>query len=171
MAVAMVAMLAFGGTYAYFTASAGAAIESGSVTTGHVELGLGSNKTITKFANDYAVPGDTLWDISIDVDNKSNVKTYIFADWTLTNTDGLVLETTASTWTAVPGHANAFYVEAAANTDQTFTTKIVLATSNDNTKMDKTISCSVSFKSIQFDHFDDAQAAYEAWKADGSVAA
>ena len=167
----MVAMLAFGGTYAYFTASAGEAIQSDKVTTGHVELGLGENKTITKdFDGSFAVPGDTLWDLTIDVDNKSNVKTYIFADWTLTNEGGLTLETTASSWAEVPGHDGAFYVEAEAGVDQTFTTKIVLATSNDNTKMDKEITCSVAFKTIQFDHFTDAKTAYEAWTANGATA-
>ena len=71
----MVAMLAFGGTYAYFTATAGEAM-SGDFTTATVQLG---NNTMFTFTDDKVVSGQKIVeDGTVTVTNKSNVATYIF---------------------------------------------------------------------------------------------
>ncbi len=73
MAVVMVAMLAFGGTYAYFTASTSA--KSTSFTTGKVVLtNSGANITVI---SDKVVPGDTIINDVISYTNGSDVNTYI----------------------------------------------------------------------------------------------
>ena len=56
MAVAMVAMLAFGGTFAYFTATA--TDRSGSAKTGYVKLS--SNDAFAKIVKENIMPGDTI---------------------------------------------------------------------------------------------------------------
>ena len=86
MAIAMVAMLAFGGTYAYFTANAAGSTTSG-VKTGIVEI-TNTDPTDKIAANAKVVTGSYIFgsktgdvetEASIAVNNKSNVKTYIFA--------------------------------------------------------------------------------------------
>ena len=56
MAVAMVAMLAFGGTFAYFTATA--TDRSGSAKTGYVKLS--SNDAFATIVKENIMPGDTI---------------------------------------------------------------------------------------------------------------
>ncbi|MBE5741619.1 MAG: hypothetical protein E7351_03750 [Clostridiales bacterium] len=70
MAIAMVAMLAFGGTYAYFTATA-TAQESGTVTLGTVKL---TSSAATTFITDVtAMPGDTILEggVTLSVDGST----------------------------------------------------------------------------------------------------
>ncbi len=61
MAIAMVAMLAFGGTYAYFTATASK--KTGTITTGTVKLTGGELTTIATTEN--VLPGDAV--LSADI--------------------------------------------------------------------------------------------------------
>ena len=72
MAIAMVAMLAFGGTYAYFTATA--TERSGSVTTGVIRLKSGGSVN----SSTTAVYGDVIVkEISFD-NSDTTVQSYIF---------------------------------------------------------------------------------------------
>ena len=64
MAILMVAMLAFGGTYAYFTANANVA-NGGSFTTGKVILT--ADGSISLATEKKVVPGDTVFDSSKSV--------------------------------------------------------------------------------------------------------
>lgn len=81
MAILMVAMLAFGGTYAYFTASATGATQTAKM--GHVKLG--ANGTLTATSGNL-VPGDTLFTGNVGFQNNSNVKTIVLAKFALTYT-------------------------------------------------------------------------------------
>ena len=82
MAIAMVAMLAFGGTYAYFTASSAAA--GSNVTTGVVSVRVGANATITKTG---AVTNTKVLDaVTINAD-QTTVKAYVFVTFDATITD------------------------------------------------------------------------------------
>ena len=73
MAVVMVAMLAFGGTYAYFTANTSA--KEAEFTTGKVMLtNSGGSFQVTA---DKVVPGDTIIDQAVSYKNGSDVNTYI----------------------------------------------------------------------------------------------
>ena len=69
----MVAMLAFGGTYAYFTANTSA--KEAEFTTGKVMLtNSGGSFQVTA---DKVVPGDTIIDQAVSYTNGSDVNTYI----------------------------------------------------------------------------------------------
>ena len=163
----MVAMLAFGGTFAYFTATA-TKIDSDTVTTGTVAIANGEGASITKtFTADYAVPGDTLWTVNVTLNSTSNVKTYIFAIWELTNESNATLTVSPpSGWTPLTDGESSnvegvYYQEVEADTDSvSYASNVVFATSNGNNMQGKTISCSLQFHASQFDHFDDAYAAY-----------
>lgn len=73
MAVVMVAMLAFGGTYAYFTATSASRVSKFKVGT----VALKSNATF-KTVDKNVVPGDVILDnATISYINESNVNTYI----------------------------------------------------------------------------------------------
>ena len=75
----MVAMLAFGGTYAYFTATAGA--KSGTATTGIVKLGTNSAATLVKTE---VVSGEELVESgAVQVTNESNVDVWVFVTFTV----------------------------------------------------------------------------------------
>ena len=81
----MVAMLAFGGTFAYFTATANNA--TGSVTTGTVKLENKTGAAITRTSTEDIVPGAYLYGTAaayqeIELTNSSDVATYVFAKFT-----------------------------------------------------------------------------------------
>ena len=80
MAVAMVAMLAFGGTFAYFTATTTEA--SDTATTGTVKLGA---NTIATLVDTNVVSGQQLFGESskVQVTSASNVDTYVFITFTV----------------------------------------------------------------------------------------
>ena len=80
MAVVMVAMLAFGGTYAYFTATAAAV--SKEATTGTVKLGANSAATLvtTKVVSGQELIAE---DSSVQVTSESNVATWVFVTFTV----------------------------------------------------------------------------------------
>ncbi len=87
----MVAMLAFGGTYAYFTASA--TDKTGSITTGHVKLSVdGEGSTFTGIANN-VLPGDELFsdDATLTVTTTDTTGNYVAIRFTITAASGLTL--------------------------------------------------------------------------------
>ena len=102
MAVVMVALLAFGGTYAYFTASAKDI--TGTVTFGEVKLNA-AGSTFTAQSN--VVPGTKFASGLIEVDNHATVPTYIVVkmsvkyvgDYYTRTADGKWTETTDGTIT------------------------------------------------------------------------
>ena len=188
MAVVMVAMLAFGGTYAYFTAQATKV--TGSVTTGTVLL---QNNAVT-FATDKIVPGMEILgkDQKISVKNSSDVETYIFVKLTLAS-DGLTLKDTApaadgdaqlvvtlaktgdnANFTKLDGQTGVYYIKTAAvatATDIDFATSIVfqgMSNSVDTTAgslMGKTINVTVESKAIQAFSFTGDTAVADAFAA------
>ena len=112
----MVAMLAFGGTFAYFTATT--TEKSGTVTTGTVQLG---ENTMATLVADKVVSGQQIFSASskVQVTSKSNVDTWVFITFdaeldggtrvgNLGDIDGegdYYLDITqASGWDAVTGH-------------------------------------------------------------------
>ena len=130
----MVAMLAFGGTFAYFTAETGNV--TGGATVGTVEITTGATTTITA-ASTYAVPGATIYDDeSITLKSNSTVDTYVFAtltaqidgqdlfvrtgtdpDYTYASAISAELgSVTASTWAAVSGHDGVYGYRVPAST-------------------------------------------------------
>ena len=87
MAVVMVAMLAFGGTYAYFTATA--TKKTGTVTTGHVKLSA-NGATFTGIQTD-VLPGDALFDsnATLTIDTTDGAGNYVAIRFTITGGEGL----------------------------------------------------------------------------------
>ena len=109
MAIAMVAMLAFGGTYAYFTATATA--DAGTVTTATVQLNAASEVTLT--ADTKILPGETIVAADkIAATNLSDAPTWVFAkievkattivDGTPTEYEGWKYEANTATANQVP---------------------------------------------------------------------
>ena len=83
MAVAMVAMLAFGGTFAYFTAST--TDKSGTITTGKVQLNA-SGDFVAELNN--IMPGDEITNGKITLSTaESTEATYVAIRYTITAND------------------------------------------------------------------------------------
>lgn len=79
MAIVMVAMMAFGGTYAYFTATADTT--TATVGTGTIAVKMGSIATIS---NKYVASGAELLGtgkVTADVDASTNVSTWLFVEF------------------------------------------------------------------------------------------
>ena len=87
MAVVMVAMLAFGGTYAYFTATA--TKKTGEVSTGHVMLNA-NGATFTGIQTD-VLPGDALFDsnATLTIDTTDTAGNYVAIRFTITGGENL----------------------------------------------------------------------------------
>ena len=79
----MVAMLAFGGTFAYFTATTGS-VGANDIKTATVQLGANSVAGLVKTD---IQSGSKIAD-SVTVTNKSDVKTYIFVTFTVSMNKG-----------------------------------------------------------------------------------
>ena len=79
MGIVMVAMLAFGGTFAYFTASATKA-EAKDIKTAYLQV---KENTVTKAATTNVVPGDTIVS-GATFKTDSNVATYAVVKFTVT---------------------------------------------------------------------------------------
>ena len=184
----MVAMLAFGGTFAYFTATTTA--KSGTFTTGTVNLTAGEYKITT----DTLVPGDAIIDQAVTYENKSNVKTYVFVKYTVEKAADSEVELPADTtaeslvkatglgegWTELTGVDGVYYKALDAATEDTkaltFATALVLnpelvSNSHDGTigsLMNIKLTVTISARSIQQNGFTDTesktavQQAYEA---------
>ena len=84
MAIAMVALLAFGGTYAYFTATA-TDVASENLKTGYVKLS--TNATAESTFVSTVLPGEKLMkeDITYTVDTTDENGNYVFVKITLTS--------------------------------------------------------------------------------------
>ena len=172
MAVVMVAMLAFGGTYAYFTATASQ--KTGEITTGHVKLSAdGEGATITNIKDD-VLPGDALFgsDLTLTVDVTGDQGAYVAIKFTITGGTGLsisadsIVAASGNGWYKT-GTDNVYIYGSNATTAvaQTATvtvplTKLVIPTSvNDDwvqgedtstgNLMDATISVTLEAKAIQ----------------------
>ncbi len=94
MAIIMVAMLAFGGTYAYFTATT--TDNKPTFITGTVQLAANTVNVLD--SGSYAVSGTKVITSDIAVNNMSNVKTYIFMKLSakFTESDGTTVVTGAT---------------------------------------------------------------------------
>ena len=134
MAVVMVAMLAFGGTYAYFTATA-TTKTTGEFTTGSIKLESNDDASFTASLTN-VVPGDELSTGALTLETTSSgTDSYIAIKVTITATDssdaslslaGTSLESpsgllsgtpyTGSTWVAGTGNYTNVFVLAATTT-------------------------------------------------------
>lgn len=140
MAVVMVAMLAFGGTYAYFTATA-TKKTTGDFTTGSIKLEANDEATFVTGLTD-VVPGDALTTGPLTLTTTSKgTDSYIAIKVTIKATDAkgatLVLDgtslesakgllatepTTGSTWVAGSGNYTNVFVLAATDTPKAVAT-------------------------------------------------
>ena len=175
----MVAMLAFGGTFAYFTATT--AGYTGSATLGTVSL---KDDAATQIKiQGLCVPGDKLVDNkAVTLTNASDVDTYIFVTFKVESTlpeaakDKITGTIAGEGWTALTGEANVYYIDAAASTNYTGTVNISisadLAENNHDGQtgealhyMGKTITVTFDARSIQKSGFNNVSDAYAAVKA------
>ena len=167
MAIAMIAMLAFGGTYALFTANAAAATSS-EVTTGTVKLDAGATATLavtyaTEPGADDAellLPGDTVT-LTTNIANNSTVKVYVFAKINIDDTIGLFTDYTPDGWTALEGEDKVYWTTLAAEGEGTrtagFTAEIEYDPSTGNvsngatagTAMGQTTTITARFAAVQ----------------------
>ena len=191
MAVAMVAMLAFGGTYAYFTASS-KAVENKELKTGIVQVTVGDvvNVTDTTLVTKHKV----LEAVNVSA-GATNVKTYFFVtfDMTITGSDGVEIEDhseilnaaaaiNTTDWKAVTGVDNVYYQlwESAESFDGAFTSTALTVTADPHwaeddeqpVEMGATISITLKAEAIQaFNGYDDSGVAQDfanaeaAWEA------
>ncbi len=161
MGIVMVAMLAFGGTFAYFTAKSNT-VPAQEITMAHVTLTKDSAKaTLEMSQRTAALPGDSL-SLSAEVENSSNRKVYIFVQVLTTNdsTIGLDLTGTVTDWTAaeVTGYENVYYTTTEAAGKVTWTKEATLTETGNSESvngavagnMDKTITINVVFAATQF---------------------
>ena len=125
MAVAMVAMLAFGGTYAFFTATATTASET--VKTGYVKLAAGSN-VATVITKDSVLPGSEILTANLvyTVDTTDAAGNYVAIKITLTTGDDtkdaalkLTDMTPGSAWTSAGD--GVYYIATAVKDGETAT--------------------------------------------------
>ena len=183
----MVAMLAFGGTFAYFTATTTQA--SDTATTGTVQLGA---NTMATLVDTNVVSGQKLFgaDSKVQVTSKSNVDTWVFITFSATMNGGTLVESLgqmdaegeyyleisqASGWDPVAEHAGVLgrkVTAAEANTPIDVCTGIKfygMSASTESTLgtiMGKTITVTITSEAIQAIGEDDgtemtAQEAYE----------
>ena len=182
----MVAMLAFGGTFAYFTAKT--TEKSGNVTTGTVQLG---ENTMATLVADKVVSGQQLFDADskVLVTSKSNVDTWVFITFSATMDGGTRVDSLdemdadgeyyldidqAAEWAEVTGHPGVLHRRVDANTAApmdvctgiTFYGMSASTESAVGTIMNKTITVTITSEAIQVIGEDDgtemtAQEAYE----------
>ena len=188
MAVAMVAMLAFGGTFAYFTATA--LNKTGTITTGKVQL-RASGDFVADLTN--VMPGDEITDGKITLSTEASTEaTYIAIRYTITakdsekqdisdlstinldavldshwiesGTDGIyVYSSTSNEATAVPSGTTIDVTTAAlvfdAEDNWTQGASGDLNASSDKKLMGATITITIESRSIQSSGFENAAAA------------
>ena len=191
MGIVMVAMLAFGGTFAYFTATNSS--KNASFTTGTVKLGANTVATVEGLA----VSGKSVLDGAVTVASASNVDTYVFVTFTVGKIDGaepvankaaydaatgeayFVQYEVGSDWTAITGKTGVYGKKVAANTSDPLTVcdSIVFWGKSASTEaatgslMGKSIKIEIVSEAIQaFSEatqaaFADANAAYNALHA------
>lgn len=118
MAIAMVALLAFGGTYAYFTAQVNT-MGTTSFKTGKVSLKAKEALTIVADGA-VVVPGDKIIDKAVTYTNESTVPTYVAVVVTMTvagkpvtdkdAVDDIISLAVTGTWDAIVEGNNIVYV-------------------------------------------------------------
>ena len=162
----MVALLAFGGTYAYFTATT-ASKETNAVTTGIVNLGADTAATLS-ITKTKLLPKDTVT-LEASVSNGSDVDTIVYVqiklDKSSITADSASLTLPAPTgWTLVEGQDDIYSKELTAGAKAELSAEAVFdcdANSadgvQDTTAMGQDIKVTVAFGSIQKDFVTDAK--------------
>ena len=161
MGIVMVAMLAFGGTFAYFTAKSNA-VEAQKITMAHVTLKANSaTASLTMSQQNAALPGDAV-KLTAEVENASNRKVYIFVQIKTANdsTMGLDLTGESGEWKAatVEGFSNVYYITSEAAAKVTWEKEATLTETGNSTSdngvvagnMDKIITITVKFAATQY---------------------
>lgn len=178
MGIVMVAMLAFGGTFAYFTATTTA--KTGTFKTGTVNLAAG-DYTISSST---LVPGDDIVATAIKYTNSSDVKTYVFVKYTVapkentTLPEGITVDKLVTATKLGDGwedytttQAGVYYkIVESTETELTFAEGIKLnpdlaSNSHDGTKgtaMGIELTITIQARSIQFANTTDVATAYAA---------
>ena len=104
MAIALIALLAFGGTYAYFTATS--ADKTGTITTGKISLKSG---TVTSLDKEGVMPGEELFK-AVSFSNESTGNSYVFVKIDIkagdTDLKDYITVTTAEGWTKYAAESN-----------------------------------------------------------------
>ena len=192
MAIAMVAMLAFGGTYAYFTAESFTKGIEGSATLGTIALDESATKfEYTKMVEN-VLPGETLFtdedgdpaNATLTIVDNSNRASYIFIEVSYSivksndeqvTEEGLpTLSLTGATGT-LTDNTDVYYIlttevaedgEAGAEYELTGI-NIEIPTAWDNSFEGAEITLSFTIKSIQAAGFDSADDAYAQYQENG----
>jgi len=110
MAIAMIALLAFGGTYAYFTAVSNEFTSQEGLKTATIKLGTTGSATLTITEEDYIflLPGDAV-SMTATVQNESDEKIWAFCTFKLTNApEGSLELAPGDDWTLVDGTTNVY---------------------------------------------------------------
>lgn len=177
LSLILVAVLAFGGTYAYFTASANA---SDTITMGNLVLNDGTAALTFDLTNDEVVPGQVI----INETNKltlkvtTNIKTMMLAEITAVTTSGtnvVLTFTEGAKWTPVTGATGYFAFEP--STDVFYTeendaaldliTGLAIDRSNGNSIMNSVVTITVNVWAMQYEYLD----ADETFTAGGATSA
>jgi len=168
MAIAMVAMLAFGGTYAYFTAT-NAELETSGLKTGKVVLGTNSIANITE----ETIVTNTVVASGVSVASNSNVDTVVVVKFTVSFNDVPVTDATVLSFTQESGWVKSgdYLLKAVSGSDSTqnvavcgeikfvgsskATTDDKGAVTYDKDYMDKNVSISIQSWAVQAAHVTD----------------
>ena len=173
MAIAMIAMLAFGGTYALFTANA-TKVTSGPVTTATIKLD-GDTAASLSITGDKLLPGDTVT-LAASVTNNSDEKIYAFLAYKLDDASNGTLALTPSGWTKYDAAEGVYYKEIEAGAEVSVAgTAVYEATSKSEgattgTGMGANVTVTVRFAAVQFRNVASVADAYAAVTADLSLA-
>ncbi|MFQ6752082.1 MAG: TasA family protein [Clostridia bacterium] len=185
MAVAMVAMLAFGGTYAYFTATATTGVSGQTIKTGVIQLKVDDSITSVFSTNvGNLLPGDALFDDGLTLSTAgSTAESYVAIKVTISGAiTGLSIElaTTDGTWVESAEDSNIYVLAASTGTGATAASAVAaddtvavyaagatLATTPDYDNnngdladgvMGATMTITVEARSIQVRNFNDGAA-------------
>ena len=179
MGIVMVAMLAFGGTFAYFTATS-TTKTSDAITTAKVVLGADTTATLSITETRNLLPKDEVT-LSATVSNTSDVDTWVFVQIKL-DTSAITAEsaslnfsdslkgTDGTTWTPITkdGYSGLYYMTVTATTDVeleatgTFECDAMSKDGvQDTTAMAKDLTVTVKFASAQKDHLTTASLALD----------
>ena len=177
MAIAMVALLAFGGTYAYFTASASGASLNKTATLGKIALDEATT-VLEATVTTNVLPTEKVFGengATLTIADKSNRISYIFIEVSATvdtaNADpaAIQLEGTIGEGSV---DDNVYYIK---TTDATMGKDIDVEGINftipanwGNDYQEATITVTFTIKSIQEEGFDSAADAYAMWSENGT---
>ncbi len=175
MAIAMVALLAFGGTYAYFTAASQATL-SQTATLGKIALDDDAT-TFTAVVTENVLPTEKVFGddgATLKIKDASNRESYIFITVSAT-VDTATADPTAITLEGNIGDGsvddNVYYVSTEGKVGEEISIDGInfeIPAAWGNTYQEATITVTFTVKSIQAAGFDSAAAAYAMWSADGT---